>query len=494
MDILLVTDDPKFGADAPLPGVQMVQAKDYLTEARFSDIEHARVFNLCRSYRYQSTGYYVSLLAAARGHKPIPSVTTIQDLKSPTMTRVAAEDLEEQIADSLANTPGDTLTLDIYFGRSSKEHHSRLAAALYTSFPAPLLRAQLRRDADGWDLKGIRALALDEIRSEDRDQAIALAIDYFSRKRFHVRKKDTPLYSMGILRDPKEANAPSDEAALDKFERAAERLGIEVDFIDRDDFASIGEYDALFIRETTRVMHHTYRFARRAEAEGLVVVDDSLSILRCANKVYLAELMEQEDIRTPRTVIVHADNVDRIIPDLGLPVVLKQPDSSFSQGVIKVDHPEDLIREVRRLLEKSDLIIAQEFIATPFDWRIGVFNRRPLYACRYYMARQHWQIIRHEGENKVEGRAETLPVEIAPRQVVRTALRVSNLIGDGLYGVDLKQVGRQVYVIEVNDNPSIEAGVEDGVLKGDLYTRIMEEFLRRLHAKRSLAHGIPRTT
>lgn len=493
MDILLVTDDPKFSVDAPLPGVRMVPAKDYLTEACFSDIEHARVFNLCRSYRYQSTGYYVSLLAAARGHKPIPSVTTIQDLKSPTMTRVAAEDLEEQIADSLADTPGDTLTLDIYFGRAPNERHGRLAAALYNAFPAPLLRAQLRRDADGWDLKSIRALALDEIPSDARDPAITLAIRYFSRKRFDVRKKDAPLYSMAILRDPKESNAPSDAAALEKFERAAERLGIEVDFIDRDDFARIGEYDALFIRETTRVMHHTYRFARRAEAEGLVVVDDSLSILRCANKVYLAELMEQEDIRTPRTVIVHSDNVDRIIPELGLPVVLKQPDSSFSQGVVKVDQPEDLIREVRRLLEKSDLIIAQEFIATPFDWRIGVFNRRPLYACRYYMARQHWQIIRHEGENKVEGRAETLPVELAPRQVVRTALRVSNLIGDGLYGVDLKQVGRQVYVIEVNDNPSIEAGVEDAVLKGDLYGRIMEEFLRRLHAQRTLGPGIPRT-
>ena len=77
--------------------------------------------------------------------------------------------------------------------------------------------------------------------------------------------------------------------------------------------------------------------------------------------------------------------------------------------------------------------------------------------------------------------------------MVRTALRVSNLIGDGLYGVDLKQVGRQVYVIEVNDNPSIEAGVEDAVLKGDLYGRIMEEFLRRLHAQRSLGPGIPRT-
>lgn len=480
MDILLVTDDPKTADHLPVSGVQVVSARHYLTDPRYSDLPNTRVFNLCRSYRYQSNGYYVSLLAAARGHKPIPSVTTIQDLKSPTIARVISDDIEDQIADSCTALGGNALTLDIFFGRALDARHARLATALYNAFPAPLLRVQLVRADEGWELKSVRALALDEIPDAQRDEVGAMAGEYFSRGRFHVRKRVRPRYSMAILHDSKEINAPSDAAALAKFERAAERLGIEVDFIGRDDFARIGEYDALFIRETTRVMHHTYRFARRAEAEGLVVVDDALSILRCANKVYLAEMMEQEEIRTPKTIIVHEGNVDRLIPELGLPVVLKQPDSSFSQGVVKVDNRKDLMREVERLLEKSDLIIAQEFIATPFDWRIGIFNRRPLYACKYFMARQHWQIISRKDGEEVEGRAESLPVELAPRQVVRTALRVANLVGDGLYGVDLKQVGRQIYVIEVNDNPSIDAGFEDGVLKNELYTRIMEEFLRRL--------------
>ena len=39
---------------------------------------------------------------------------------------------------------------------------------------------------------------------------------------------------------------------------------------------------------------------------------------------------------------------------------------------------------------------------------------------------------------------------------------------------------RGVMVIEVNDNPSIDAGVEDGVLKDGLYRRILEDMLRRL--------------
>ena len=47
-----------------------------------------RVFNLCRTYRYQTLGYYVSLLAAARGHRPLPTVATLQDLRSHTVVRI----------------------------------------------------------------------------------------------------------------------------------------------------------------------------------------------------------------------------------------------------------------------------------------------------------------------------------------------------------------------------------------------------------------------
>ena len=75
-------------------------------------------------------------------------------------------------------------------------------------------------------------------------------------------------------------------------------------------------------------------------------------------------------------------------------------------------------------------------------------------------------------------------MEMAPTRAVRLALKAANLIGKGLYGVDVKQSGGKFYVIEVNDNPNIEAGCEDAVLKEELYRRIMEVFLRRVqHVK-----------
>ena len=48
-------------------------------------------------------------------------------------------------------------------------------------------------------------------------------------------------------------------------------------------------------------------------------------------------------------------------------------------------------------------------------------------------------------------------------------MRATKLIGDGLYGVDLKQIGNQVYLIEINDNPNIDAGYEDRLMGDDLY-------------------------
>ena len=64
--------------------------------------------------------------------------------------------------------------------------------------------------------------------------------------------------------------------------------------------AGSAEFDALFIRETTLVNHHTYRFARRAASEGLVVIDDPESILKCTNKVFLAELLSRHKMPMPQ--------------------------------------------------------------------------------------------------------------------------------------------------------------------------------------------------
>lgn len=483
MAILIVVNNP---GDWPLriPGADVVAAKSYLTEARFSELRGAKVFNLSRSYRYQSLGYYVSLLAGARGHKPLPSISTIQDMKSQTITRFVSDDLFDLIQKSLAPIRSDEFVLSIYFGQNVAKRYARLSLSLFNLFPAPLLRARFIHNRS-WQLQNIGPIAASEIPEDHQPFVIQAATQYFAGRRLPRRPRRTPRYDLAILHNPDEAQPPSDPRALRRFIRAARRLDFHVELITRNDYGRLAEFDALLIRETTGINHHTYRFAQRAAAEGLVVIDDPDSILKCANKVYLAELLARYRLPIPATRVINRSNLRTAARELAMPSILKQPDSAFSQGVIKCDTPDDFVTAGLQLLERSELVIAQEFLPTQFDWRIGIFNREPLYACKYYMAGRHWQIIHRDRNGRArEGRAETLAVEHAPPRVVATALKAANLIGDGLYGVDLKEVDGKVFVIEINDNPSVEAGVEDAVLHDDLYTRILRGLLNRIEERK----------
>src|SRR3990172_5191184 len=100
------------------------------------------------------------------------------------------------------------------------------------------------------------------------------------------------------------------------------------------------------------------------------------------------------------------------------------------------------------------------------------------------MSRGHWQVVKHGEDGRfTEGAFRTLPIDDAPPEVVALALKSARLIGNGFYGVDLKETAKGVVVIEVNDNPSIDQGCEDAVLKDDLYRMIIQEFIRRLEER-----------
>jgi glutathione synthase/RimK-type ligase-like ATP-grasp enzyme len=481
MATLIVVDEPR-DWHLQISSAEVVAARAYLTDSRFSGLRRPRVYNLCESYAYQATGYYVSLLAAARGHRPLPDVLTMQDIKSPALIR-PTEELEELMQRALQDLAEDRVELSVYFGHQPEPRYQRLAQALFNLFPVPLLRASFLKRPK-WRLQGLRPIPVGDIPAEQREFLRGAIEQHFAR-RMPEPKAPAVRFELAILVNPADRSPPSDPPALRKFEKAAEAHGFEAEIIGPDEFGRLAEFDALFIRETTQVNHHTYRFASRARTEGLIVIDDPDSIIRCANKVYLAELMTRLGIPTPKTMIVHRNNIERVEAQLGLPCVLKQPDSSFSQGVVKVHDAAELKTALRQLLEKSDLVVAQEYVPTSFDWRVGVIDRKPLYVCRYYMARNHWQIYKQQAGGKMTGgRWETLPVPDAPAGVVDLGLRAANAIGDGFYGVDIKEIDGRYVVMEVNDNPSVERSVEDQVLGDALYEAIMQVFRARLETAR----------
>ncbi len=482
MNHILIVDNPDRWP-LNIPGVEVVAAKTYLTEPRFATMDHAKAYNLCRSFKYQTAGYYVSLLATARGHQPLPSIETIQDLKLEPVIRVAGQELDDLIQKALKPLKSEQFELSIYFGRNTAARYDKLATALFGQFPAPLLRVTFEY-TDRWAIDSIRVIGSRDIPDAHRDFCIEQAEAYFN-KPARARRKKAYRYDLAILRDPEEQTPPSSEKTIGLFASTAESLGLRTELITKSDYGRVAEFDALFIRETTAVNHHTFRFARRASAQGVIVIDDPESILRCTNKVFLAELLTRHDIPTPSTVIFSKDNWEQVIDRIGFPCVLKLPDSSFSAGVVKVDDEKAYQEILPQMLDASELILAQEFVPTAFDWRIGVLDGQPLYACRYHMARKHWQIIKRDDGGKVRyGQSDTLPVHQAPAKVVRTAVKAARLVGDGLYGIDCKEIDGKPMIIEVNDNPNIDAGVEDKVLGPMLYETLMRTFIARIESRR----------
>lgn len=486
---IILVDDPADWA-AYYPARHLLSAREYLqaTQGVCTD-KKVQVINLCRSYKYLSPGYYCSLLAEARGQRVMPSVRTVNDLSRKALYGLHFGLFESALDRAMKKQGGGAtrLTLTLYFGHTEQEGLAELGRQIFDQLPCPILRVSFRR-RDEWTLESIRTVTLKQLKNHEED-VFARSLEQFNARVWRSpRRRRGDRYDLAMLVDEHEALPPSNKTALKRFIKAGRQLGIKVEMIGRDAYTRLGEYDGLFIRETTAIDHHTYQFARKAEQEGMVVMDDPGSILRCTNKIYLAELMQANKVPVPPTAFVFEASeaqADQLIAELGLPMVLKIPDGSFSRGIGKVDSREALLEALRGYLKQSAVMLAQGFMYTDYDWRIGVMNNRPLFACQYFMSKGHWQIYHHQAGGKTtSGGFRTMAIRDVPAKVLRTAMKAARLMGNGLYGVDLKQSGDQVVVMEVNDNPNVDAGVEDLWLGEDLYRQIMLEFLRRMEARR----------
>lgn len=465
------------------PSDQVMTFEDYLSREFEDEKGRMRIINLCANYSYLSNGYYCSLLAEARGHHVIPSIKVINDLERKTLYRLELEDLtpaKEQCRNLDIQNPNFKFLS--FFGNAQQPEFQEFARQLFERLPCPILEVTGKRQPQ-WEITSIKAIP-HKLLDDPSETAFAGALDNFSNKIWRKKSsRKNNRYDLAILVNDEEKLPPSNKAALKKFMKAGKDLEIEVELIKKQDYGRLSEFDALFIRETTAITHHTYRFAKKAESEGLVVIDDPSSILHCTNKVYLADLFRTNKIPSPGAWLLHKGNqghLDQLENEAGFPLVLKIPDGSFSKGVFKILNRQDLLRKTTELFEKSSLLLAQEYVYTDYDWRIGVFNNKAIFACRYYMAKNHWQIYRHSKNNSDCGNFETMPTFEAPKSVLDAALNACQHIGDGLYGADVKELGGKPYVIEINDNPNIDHGVEDKYLGEDLYHLIMSEFLRRM--------------
>lgn len=492
----LIIVDQVQGIITAQPGRLILTPSDYIA-GRYAQSDtldkRVRAINLCNGYGYLSTGYYCSLLADARGHRCTPDVTDVIHAQWKRLHSPRFVELTKILNDPNARKAlGHADYLDVWFGRAETVELDLFTRKAFDLFRLPAMRIGFTQTLAGPVVSSVRVMPLPEIADMNAQDAFNVALDEFSGSAWSESARAKPeRYWLAILHDPDAEDAPSNAEALEKFIRIGHEKGVYVELIRRANADSLLEFDALFIRETTAVNNHTYRLAEKAEREGLIVIDDPTSIRRCCNKVYLHEAFMAHDIPTPPSEFLYKRERHLPQPDSGdFPLVLKVPDGSFSRGVFKVNSQAEFVDRCAEMFKTTEIILKQAFMPSDYDWRIVLLGGEPLLACRYHMASGHWQILNHAaagpdsaGDNGSFGLVDCVPLSDVPPDILDTAKRAAALIGDGLYGVDLKEVDGKPFVIEVNDNPNLDAGYED-VLMGDaLYAAIIDYFKARIDAE-----------
>jgi glutathione synthase/RimK-type ligase-like ATP-grasp enzyme len=272
---------------------------------------------------------------------------------------------------------------------------------------------------------------------------------------------------------------PREKTALENFKATAEKQGQEFQFLFRNNISDVSKFDAVFIRATTDPLNAAYVVSKTAWELGLRVIDDPESITICGNKIHQYALFERFNVPHIPTVFLsrdelHHKRINSIFAELGKPVVIKAPYTSFSKYVEKAACETSFRTVAKRFFKKSDVLAVQKFTPTAFDWRVGVLNDDVLYVCKYMIPKGRWK---HGAKLRGKptftwGRTVALKKETIPPRLREVALKACSVVGKGLYGVDLKEVDGDFVAVEINDNPSIYAGYEDAREK-DLYSRII---------------------
>ena len=282
----------------------------------------------------------------------VPTVETMLELREAKLYEHALPELEDLLnrcARRADFQPEGEFKLLVCFGITRDPRFEAFGRLLFDWFRCPALEVSVDTGGTGYAIERIRMRTITRLANGEATFLREALHRHTSREWRDPKARTVAKYDLAVLYDPTEKLPPSSAATIKHFARIAEKHSVDVEPITRRQLAELAEYDGLFIRETTSIDNHTYRFARRAWQEGMPVIDDPISMIRCMNKVFLMELMGSNQVPTPPTVMLaDAADLPRAMDLLGLPLVVKIPDGSFSRGVHKVTTVDEFTPHRRR--------------------------------------------------------------------------------------------------------------------------------------------------
>jgi glutathione synthase/RimK-type ligase-like ATP-grasp enzyme len=286
--------------------------------------------------------------------------------------------------------------------------------------------------------------------------------------------------TLGIFVDRQTLSYSKKLSILMRFRDVAESLGHRSYFIFPVELKKITKLDGLLIRSRTDPLNVSYVAARMATLHGIQVIDNPDAIRICSDKVNMYLHLMRAKVPIPHTEIlvrkeVLPEDARGYFEEMGTPVVLKEPSTSYSNRVKRAHRVEDFVQTARAYLKMADELVVQEYIESEEDWRIGVLNGRFLFASRYISPRESDRVQAIDSEEIPYFGIEKVRKDDVPIGAIELAIQACHAIGSGLFSVDIKERQGKMYVIEVNDNPSLESGEED--LYPDIFERIIVELL-----------------
>ncbi|MGE5831882.1 MAG: ATP-grasp domain-containing protein, partial [Methanomicrobiales archaeon] len=164
---------------------------------------------------------------------------------------------------------------------------------------------------------------------------------------------------LGLFVDRQTLGNSEQLTALIRLRDSAEEMGHTVYFIFPTEIAKIAKVDGLFIRSRTDPLNISFVAAKMAELRGIPVIDDPESIRVCSDKVNMYLHLMHDGVRIPETVFVGKRDLTEktagdLFRNLGTPLILKEPSTSFSLRVEKVHTVPEFLKTAKRFIKLSD--------------------------------------------------------------------------------------------------------------------------------------------
>src|SRR5579862_11984 len=229
---VILVDQPRDLPNAETPH-KVITTSEYLARPRLFDMGRPKLVNLARSYAYQSKGYYASLLAEARGHRVVPTVETMLELRQQSLYEHALPDLEEELnrcARRADFQPDGEFKLLVCFGIARDARFEPFGRLLFDLFRCPALEVIVDAGSGGW-------LTIDRIRPRTITRLANGEAEFFRESlNAHTRRewrdpkaRSIAKYDLAVLYDPNEKTAPSSPESIKHLARIAEKMSPSVD-------------------------------------------------------------------------------------------------------------------------------------------------------------------------------------------------------------------------------------------------------------------------